>query len=142
MHKNQGMTLAPVLLAAAAAALSAAMLVLNPAEAAELSPAARYQQERAVCLNGQSNQDRATCLKEAGAAFAEGQRGGLATRDAAANVTQRCQALPAAERGDCLARMQDGTGSSTSGSVAAGGIYRETVTTVPLAASAASAAAK
>ena len=28
---------------------------------------ARYQQERAVCTSGQSNQDQATCLREAGA---------------------------------------------------------------------------
>ena len=31
----------------------------------------RYQSERAVCLHGLSNQDKATCLKEAGAALAE-----------------------------------------------------------------------
>lgn len=140
MHKDKGMTLAPVLLLAAAAAISAITLVLNPAEAADLSPAARYQQERAACLNGQSNQDRATCLKEAGAAFAEAKRGGLTSAATAANAIERCQPLPAAERRDCLNRMQAGADSSARGSVAAGGIYRETVTTVPAVAEAASSA--
>lgn len=131
MRKDKEMTLAPILLSAAAAALSAIALVLNPAEAAELSLAARYQQERAACLNGQSNQDRATCLKEAGAAFAEGRRGGLTATNTAANATQRCQPLAGAERRDCLDRMQENINSNARGSVAAGGIYRETVTTVP-----------
>src|SRR5579864_1754936 len=37
----------------------------------------RYQQERTVCLNGQSHQDRTTCLREAGAALEEAKRGHL-----------------------------------------------------------------
>ncbi|HEY2925842.1 hypothetical protein [Piscinibacter sp.] len=88
---------------------------------------ARYQQERAVCTSGQSNQDRATCLREAGAAFAESQRDGL--NDGAApyvrNAGQRCERLPDEDRRACVARMQ-GQGT-TSGSAAAGGIYRELV---------------
>jgi hypothetical protein len=89
---------------------------------------ARYQQERAVCTSGQSNQDRATCLREAGAAFAEAKRDGLG--DGAApyvrNAGQRCERLPDEDRRACVARMQ-GQGT-TSGSAAAGGIYRELVT--------------
>jgi len=38
---------------------------------------ARLQLERSMCLNGQTNQDRATCLQEAGAAYAEARRDGL-----------------------------------------------------------------
>lgn len=86
---------------------------------------ATYRQERALCLSGQSNQDRATCLREAGAALVEARRGGL-TRGSSQYASKRCERLPDAERQDCLARMQ-GQGT-TSGSVAAGGISRELVT--------------
>jgi hypothetical protein len=91
----------------------------------------RYNQERARCMSGQSHQDRATCLKEAGAALQEAKRGGLATTKSglAANATARCDAQPAADRADCIARVQ-GAGS-TSGSVEAGGVIRQTETVIP-----------
>ena len=93
----------------------------------------RYQKERAVCLAGTGPQDRATCLKEAGAALAESRRQGLTDpgQDTASHQRQRCQVLPAADRGACLARMS-GQGTS-SGSVAGGGILRELRTVVPAA---------
>jgi hypothetical protein len=90
---------------------------------------ARYQQERAVCTSGQSNQDRATCLQEAGAAFAQARRDDLDDGPAVhyqRNALQRCEALSGDDRQACVARMQ-GQGT-TSGSVAAGGIFRELVT--------------
>ena len=89
---------------------------------------ARYQQERALCQAGQSPQDRATCLKEAGAALAEARRRGLdsdATKFTA-NQQQRCDRLSGDDQQDCLARMR-GRGT-TQGSVAGGGILRELVT--------------
>jgi hypothetical protein len=89
---------------------------------------ARYQRERAVCMSGQSNQDRATCLREAGAAFAQARHEGLSDGPApyARNARQRCEGLPQDDRQGCLARMQ-GQGT-TSGTAASGGIYRELVT--------------
>ena len=89
---------------------------------------ARYRQERALCLSGQSNQDRATRLREAGAALAETRRGGLgdSSPDYVRNAHQRCERLPDGDRRACDERMQ-GQGT-TSGSAAAGGIYRELVT--------------
>lgn len=86
-----------------------------------------YHQERVICLSGQSNQDRATCLREAGAALAEARRQGLNTakESLAGNATKRCEPLPAADRSACMARM-NGLGS-VSGSVAGGGIVRELV---------------
>lgn len=89
---------------------------------------ARYQQDRAVCESGQSNQDRATCLREAGAALEESRRGRLDDGPAQyqQNALIRCNALPAEDRDACQARMQ-GQGV-TRGSVAEGGIYRELVT--------------
>jgi hypothetical protein len=82
-----------------------------------------------VCLAGTSNQDRATCLREAGAALAAAQRAGPDAESDATyerNARKRCERLPDSERRDCMARM-DGQGT-TSGSAAAGGIYRELVT--------------
>lgn len=96
--------------------------------AAPLSDAQmRYQQERAACDSGRSHQDRATCLREAGAAYEEAKRGRLADGGAQyrENALARCSALPPEERGACQARME-GQGT-TSGSVAGGGIYRELV---------------
>ena len=89
---------------------------------------ARYAQERARCLDGSSSQERPTCLKEAGAARDAALRGQLSDGDTSyqRNAKQRCDALTGDEARDCVARMQ-GQGS-TSGSVEAGGIYRETVT--------------
>lgn len=89
---------------------------------------ARYQQDRAVCTSGKSNQDRATCLREASASYAEAQRGGLGDGSLpyASNARERCNRLPEADRLDCVARMQ-GQGSST-GTAASGGIYRELTT--------------
>jgi len=89
---------------------------------------ARYWQDRAVCTSGRSNQDRATCLREAGAALAQARREGLDDSPAQyeRNALQRCEALPANDRQACAARMH-GQGTTT-GSAASGGIYRELVT--------------
>ena len=113
--------------------LVAAGAVLGSTSAAAVertgaADAARYQRERAVCMSGQSNQDRATCLREAGAAFAQARREGLDDGAAAyaRNARQRCEGLPHDDRQGCLARMQ-GQGT-TSGAAASGGIYRELVT--------------
>ena len=111
-----------------------AMLVAGMAAAAggnQSEAQARYQRDRAACMSGQSNQDRATCLREAGAALGEAKRGQL--RDGQSsyekNQTMRCDRLTAGDRDDCLRRMH-GEGT-VSGSVEGGGIYRELRTTVP-----------
>lgn len=92
---------------------------------------AQYQQDRAACMSGQSNQDRATCLKEAGAALAEARRGGLddGQGQLRRNAKDRCNALTGDERTDCMARMR-GEGT-VSGSVGGGGILREKRTIEP-----------
>jgi hypothetical protein len=84
-----------------------------------------YQHEHAKCMSGESNQDRATCLKEAGAALQESRNrtlGATSDDELAGNRQKRCEALPAAQREDCSARMNEGT---TSGSAQQGGILRE-----------------
>ena len=90
----------------------------------------RYNEERAVCMSGQSNQDRATCLREAGAALQEARRGGLATSTSSLgqNATARCNAQPAADREACVQRIQ--RPSAVRGSVRDGGLIRETETKV------------
>jgi hypothetical protein len=85
---------------------------------------ANYQKERAACNSGQSTEDRATCLREAGAALQEARRGKF-TDDQAQfeqNALTRCEALKGDNRQSCERRMKEGT---TSGSVGGGGIYRE-----------------
>ncbi len=90
-----------------------------------------YRNDRAACMSGQSNQDRATCLKEAGAALQAARRGRLdngpeGEAQFARNRVLRCDRQPAQDREDCLRRMH-GEGV-TSGSVESGGILRELVT--------------
>jgi hypothetical protein len=98
----------------------------NPSEAQ-----ARYQQDRAACMSVQSKEDRATCLREAGAALQEAKRGQIGGGQTSYEQNQllRCDRLTAGEREDCLRRMR-GEGT-VSGSVEGGGIYRELRTTVP-----------
>lgn len=117
-----------------AAAVGAVLFAgLAAAAGGSLSDAqARYQQDRAACLSGQSYQDRATCLREAGAALQEAKRGRAGDSDSAyeQNRLIRCDGLPAGDREDCLRRMR-GEGT-VSGSVESGGIYRELRTMVPV----------
>jgi hypothetical protein len=112
--------------------IGGAMLVSGAAAAGNLSEAqALYKQERAACMSGQTNQDRATCLKEAGAALQAAKRGDLGNGQAPfeQNLLSRCDRQPPGDREDCLRRMK-GEGT-TSGTAESGGIYRELRTTVP-----------
>jgi hypothetical protein len=92
----------------------------------------QYHSERANCLSGHSNQDKKTCLQEASAAQQERRRGKLEGDNTqyGKNATLRCQALNEVDRNDCERRMR-GEGT-TSGSVQAGGVYRELVTPVKI----------
>ena len=125
----------PSRLTAAAALCGALAALFAPSGAAAQGTIDReaqttFQKEAAACRGG-TRQDRATCMKEAGAARDEARRGRLADRGASytKNAAQRCDALPDADRRDCLMRVQ-GQGR-TSGSVDGGGVYRETVTRTP-----------
>ena len=96
------------------------------AAASNLSEAnARYQAERAVCNAGQSNQNRATCLREAAAAFKDSSMGRLNADQGVAgeNAMKRCDVLPAEDRTACQRRIA-GEGT-TSGSAGEGGVLRE-----------------
>ena len=104
---------------------------------------ARYEQERARCLSGQSGQAQDTCLKEAVNAREAASKGQLADGDGKLrkNAKERCDVLTGDDKRDCMSRIKGASNSTESGSVKGGGIIRETVTTEPApAASAASAA--
>lgn len=91
---------------------------------------ARYEKERAVCLSGKSNQDQATCLKEAGAAREEAKRGQLNDGPVQyrKNQLERCDKLPPNDMEECRARIKHG---EVSGTPEAGGVIRELRTVVP-----------
>ena len=96
---------------------------------------ARMQRERAACEGNQ--QDRATCLREAGAAQQEARRGGLtdpspSTEDR--NALDRCKQQPPSAQAECEARITGAGKTTTEGSVMGGGVIRETVTPVAPAA--------
>lgn len=121
-----------LLLAAGSAVMMAAPLSASWAGtgAKSGSPEATYRYERQKCLSGRSHQDRATCLKEAGAALAEARRGrldnGVSERQLAENRVARCAAQPESERADCE-RLARGEGTVV-GSVEGGGVVKELVT--------------
>lgn len=102
----------------------------NPMAAAQ----AVYARDRAACLSGQSAEDQATCLKEAGAALEMARRAGGTLPDEspqtlAENALRRCQVVSAADRYAC--RQMALGGGTVSGSVEGGGVLKEFVTTVP-----------
>ena len=107
------------------------MLVCDASAQAQSEAQTRYRQELAVCNTGQSNQDVRTCRIEARNALAESRRNGL-TNPAGQmqnNIMMRCAAHAGDDRRACEMRM--GMQGSTEGSVAAGGILRQSTITVP-----------
>ncbi|HWP12897.1 MAG TPA: hypothetical protein VNN06_13825 [Ramlibacter sp.] len=89
-----------------------------------------YQLEVRACMTGQTQQDQATCLREARNAQADKKRGLLDNAGARfeANAIARCDVLAGDEKAACQARMM-GFGHVT-GSVAGGGLLREVETVV------------
>lgn len=88
------------------------------------------QKEREACMTGRTQQDQATCLREANNAAAEKRSGKLDNAGAQfeANARQRCEVLTGQDRTACEARVM-GYGN-TQGSVAGGGVIREVETVV------------
>ncbi len=127
---NLASLVAPIVVGVAATLLSLSAFAADDAAAAKPT----YSKERADCDAGRTAEDRATCLKEAGAAAAERKRNGL--DDAASarqNAIDRCNLVAPKDKADCLARIegpsQANQRTTTSGSVAGGGVLRETTTT-------------
>ena len=95
-----------------------------------------YLKERANCETGNTAQDKATCLKEAGAALDEKKKGKLDNSGSpVANATDRCNLVPAKDKADCMARIvgpqSPNQRVTATGSVEGGGMIKETTTTIP-----------
>jgi hypothetical protein len=88
--------------------------------------------EKAACNTGMSQQDYATCMREADSAASEKQKGqlgnGATGTDLRANAAKRCEVLTGEEKIACQARVL-GYGSA-SGSVAGGGVVKQVETVV------------
>ena len=91
----------------------------------------RYRQDMAFCDSPQSYQPRETCRTEARNALAEAKRGGLTSEPDQyhRNALVRCEKFQGDERRACDARVMDP--SHVDGSVAGGGVLRESVITIP-----------
>jgi len=116
------------------AAATYAALPAHAADPAATAAKSTYTKERADCEAGRTAEDRATCLKEAGAAQQERKRNTLDNAGSARqNAIERCNLVAAKDKADCLARIegpsQANQTTTTSGSVAGGGVARETKTT-------------
>ena len=98
--------------------------------AAMIDSSGSYQAEVQACMSGKTQQDQATCLKEARNAAADKNRGRLnAYGEHEQNAMARCDVHQTAEdRAACQARIL-GYGS-VDGSVAGGGLVREVETVV------------
>lgn len=109
-HRHAPALLLSVLVAGAAVAAGPTTAQLAEARRA-------YQAEREACIAGRSHQDRATCLREAEAAYLEARRGGLTgpRTDAQGDCTAQPSAATCANVGEVTTR----------GSVESGGILRE-----------------
>ena len=110
------------------AACALALSTLAPAQGVSTARQI-YQDDRAFCNSGKSSQDRATCLREAGAAAQEAPRGNL-TDAPEQNRYARCEYHKSAEDRDYCIRRMSGEGT-VSGSAEGGGILRELKVVVP-----------
>lgn len=104
---------------------AAPVFAVSPA--AHAAAKAQPPRGRIVCTPVHGD-ERANCLSEAStlAASTKPSRPEENPQQLARNALIRCEPLPEPDRRDCVSRMQ-GQGTTT-GSVAAGGIYRELVT--------------
>ena len=88
------------------------------------------QHEKVACTSGMTQQDQATCLKEANNAAADKRSGKLDNNGGqfSSNALARCEILSGADKIACQSRVV-GYGDA-SGSVAGGGVIKSTETVV------------
>lgn len=131
MNNTQGRSIGfyPLLLGAMVALSCSTLQAQSRQELEEAQ--ARFKQEMANCVSGNTSQDKDSCMREARAALAEVKRGvpdrpGKTASKLEADTSQRCAVHQGQQRDACEARMR-GEGSAT-GSVEGGGILREITT--------------
>jgi len=125
-------TVAMLSVAAAGLLITSAALAAGASGKSNAELDAQYQREKAVCTSGQSNQDKATCLREAGAAYQQAKQGSLQTNQSqqySRNAIERCKSLPTQDQADCQRRIDNPT--EVDGNALSGGILRKEVTVVP-----------
>jgi hypothetical protein len=110
---------------ALACSVASAAQPMNPSGKAGIE--AQYKREVARCNSGQTDEGRATCLREAGAARQQALQGGLDNQPGVdqnyhQNSLDRCRLVPAEQQAACMNMMQDP--SKTEGSVGSGGMLR------------------
>ena len=132
--RSRQLAMLTVAAAIAGAFASASAFAAEPVATGDAK--ANYVKEKTNCETGNTSQDKATCLREAGAALQEKKKGKLDNSGSpVVNATDRCNVLPAKDKADCLSRILGPIGPNqrvtTSGSVEGGGVIRETTTTIP-----------
>lgn len=114
-------------------AMSAATAQVAPLDTTGLDASGNPKSEMAACNSGKTQQDRAACLREVRNANAEKRAGKLGNgTDYTANAMRRCDVFKDSEDvAACRARIE--AQARIDGSVAGGGVIRQSETVVPAA---------
>ena len=121
---------------AALLAMTAATAQVAPLDATGLDASGNARSEMATCNSGTTQQDRAACATEVHNANAEKRAGKLRNMgnntDYTANAMRRCEFFKDSEdAAACRARVE--AQAQLDGSVASGGVLRQSETVVPAA---------
>jgi len=114
-------------------AMTAATAQVAPLDATGLDSSGKASSEMAACNSGKTQQDRVACATEVRNANAEKRAGKLGNgTDYTANAMRRCEVFKDSEdAAACRARVE--AEARLNGSVAGGGVLRQTETVVPAA---------
>jgi hypothetical protein len=116
-----------------------ALFILFSASAAQAATSgavadaqSRYREDMAFCNSGRSSQSIDTCRLEARNALADAKRGGLSdgSEQYSRNAVRRCAEFQGDDRTACEARVFGP--ARIEGSVAGGGVLRESVMVTPV----------
>lgn len=114
-------------------AMTAATAQVAPLDTTGLDASGNARSEMAACNSGKTQQDRAACLREVRNANSEKRAGKLSNgADYNANAMRRCEVFKeSADLAACRARVE--AQARIDGSVAGGGVLRQSEIVVPAA---------